>query len=116
MARTTNGPQTKRRHKKFLKSAKGYFGGRSRLYRVARETVMRAMAFSTTHRRLKKRDFRTLWITRITAAVRANGLSYSKFMNGLKKANVLLDRKSLSQIAQQDPKAFQELVAVAKAN
>jgi len=116
MARTRNVPVTRRRHRKYLKAAKGYFGGRSRLYRTAREAVNRALAYATVHRRLKKRDFRTLWTTRISAAVREKGLSYSKFMDGLKKSKIQLDRKSLSEIAQTDSAAFEELIKIAKSN
>ena len=116
MVRARNVPATRQRHKKVLKAARGFFGGRSRLYRSARESVARAMAYATVHRRLKKREFRSLWITRITAAVRANGLSYSRFMDGLKKSNVQLDRKSLSEIAQTDEQAFQEIIKIAKSN
>lgn len=114
MARATNVPSTRRRHKKYIKAAKGYFGGRRRLYRSARESVQRGWAFSTKHRRLKKRQFRSLWTARITAAVRAAGTSYSKFIAGLKKADIKLDRKSLSEIAQTDPKAFAQLLNLAK--
>lgn len=116
MGRTTNVPVTKARHNKFLKLAKGYWGGRSKLYKHARTTVNRAMAYATKHRRLKKRDFRALWITRITAAVRANDFSYSRFIDGLKKADVALDRKSLSEIAQYDEVAFSKLINLAKSN
>jgi large subunit ribosomal protein L20 len=116
MGRATNNPQTRHRRKKVLKRAKGYFQGRSKLYRQARVTVMRALRYSTVHRRLKKRDYRTLWITRISAAAEANGISYSVLISGLKKANVLLDRKSLSEIAQTDEQAFQEILKIAKQN
>jgi len=116
MARARNVPATRRRHRKYLKAAKGYFGGRSKLYRTARESVQRAWAYATTHRRLKKRDFRSLWISRITAATREHGVSYSRFMDGLKKASVRLDRKSLSEIAQSDDEAFQALLKIAKNN
>jgi large subunit ribosomal protein L20 len=116
MARTRNVTATKKRHKKYLKAASGFVGGRGKLYRQARETVHRAWAYSTTHRRLKKRDFRTLWISRITAAAEENDISYSQLMGRLIKAEVLLDRKSISEIAQIDPAAFTELVKIAKAN
>ena len=116
MARVRNVPATKRRHKKYLKAASGYVGGRRKLYRQARETVHRAWSYSTTHRRLKKRNFRTLWISRITAAAEENGITYSQLIARLLAAEVLLDRKSLSEIAQIDPAAFQEIVRVAKSN
>lgn len=116
MPRATNIPVTRRRHKKVLKAAKGFFGGRRRLYRSARETVARAWSYATKHRRLKKRDFRTLWIARLSAAVEEHGWTYSRLIAGLKKSNILLDRKSLSEIAQHDPAAFQEIVRVAKSN
>ncbi len=115
MSRARSVLATKRRHKRFLKAAKGYFGGRSKQYRVARQTVERAWAFATAHRRLKKRDFRTLWIARISAAVRANGLTYSRFMNALRRGNIQLNRKSLSELAQTDKEAFAQLIQVAKA-
>ena len=114
MPRATRTPATRRRKKKFLKRAKGFWGGRHRLYRSARETVQRAMAFATRDRRKKKRAFRNLWIIRINAACKKNGISYSKFINGLGKAKVTLNRKSLSEIAARDDKAFKELVALAK--
>jgi large subunit ribosomal protein L20 len=116
MARVRNVTATKKRHKKYLKAAKGFVGGRGKLYRMARETVHRAWQYSTVHRRLKKRNFRTLWISRITAAAEENGITYSQLMGRLLTAQVLLDRKSISEIAQVDPAAFQELVKIAKAN
>jgi large subunit ribosomal protein L20 len=114
MARTTHSPVSKRRHKKFLKAAKGYVGARHRLYTTARETVERAWEYATEHRKLKKRDFRTLWTTRISAGVRLNDMSYSKFMGGLKRAKIALNRKVLSELAQNDMPAFQELIKIAK--
>ena len=102
------------RRKKILKAARGNFGGRSRLYKSANETVMRGLQFAYEHRRLRKRDFRRLWITRINAAARQNGLSYSVLINGLKKANVEIDRKVLAVLAVHDRDAFRELAAVAK--
>jgi large subunit ribosomal protein L20 len=114
MARATNVPVTRRRHRRYLKAAKGFFGGRSRLYRPAREAVERAWGYSTAHRRSKKRDFRQLWNARITAGARESGISYSRLMGGLRRSNVLLNRKSISEIAQFDPKAFQELVKLAQ--
>src|SRR5688572_984252 len=106
MARVTNVPVTKKRHKKYLKAAKGYFSGRHKLYRPAREAVERAMGFSTAHRRLKKRDFRTLWNARISAGAREEGISYSRLIDGLRKSKVLLNRKSLSVIAETDRTTF----------
>lgn len=102
------------RHKKILKAAKGNFAGRSRLYKSAKETVMRGLQYAYEHRRLKKRDFRRLWITRINAAARLNGLSYSAFMNGLKKAQVDVDRKILAELAVNDAAGFKALAEVAR--
>ncbi len=109
-------PASRRRRKKFLKLAKGQRGARSKLYRMARESVQRALAYGFRDRKAKKRLFRRLWITRINAACRAHDLSYTKFMKGLKKAKVTLDRKSLADLATNDKKAFKKLVEVAKAN
>ena len=106
---------TRNRRKKVLKLAKGYYGGKSRLFKTANETVIRALRNAYVGRRLKKRDFRRLWIARINAATRINGLSYSKFMNGIKLAGIDMNRKMLSEIAINDPKAFADLVEVAKA-
>ena len=114
MPKANNAPVTRRRHKKYLKAAKGYFGGRRRLYRSARESVKRAWQFATKHRRARKRDFRKLWTARISAEVRLNGMTYSRFIAGLKKASVLLNRKSLSELAVNDKPAFVELVQLAK--
>ena len=114
MPRATNVPYTKKRRKKWLKRAKGFFSGRRKLYRTARETVQRALRFSTVHRRLKKRQFRRLWTLRINAACREEGMSYSRFIAGLKKAKVSLDRKSLADLAVRDAKAFKKLVSIAK--
>lgn len=114
MPRVTNVPATRRRRKKWLRRAKGFFGGRRRLYRTARETVQRALRFATVHRRLKKRQFRSLWTLRINAACRAEGISYSRFMAGLKRAKVGLDRKSLADLAVRDGEAFKKLVVLAK--
>ncbi|MFQ5520944.1 MAG: 50S ribosomal protein L20, partial [Candidatus Methylomirabilia bacterium] len=99
MPRVKGGVKTRRRHKKILKQAKGYVGGRHRLYRTAKETVLRAGAFAYRDRRVKKRQFRSLWIIRINAAARALGLSYSVFMTGLKRAGITLDRKILAELA-----------------
>ena len=109
MPRAKGGSKTRQRRKKILKKAKGYFGGRRKLYRTAAETVLRAGAFAYRDRRQKKRRARSLWIVRINAACRQAGLSYSAFMNGLKKAGVLLDRKVLAELAVSDPPAFAKL-------
>ena len=103
-----------KKRRKILKLAKGYFGGRSKRYRVAREAVMKAQMYAYIGRKNKKRDFRSLWIARINAACRLNGLSYSKFMFGLKKADVALNRKVLADIAVNDAKGFTALVEVVK--
>ncbi len=94
--------------------ARGYFGARSKTYRVARQTVERAMAFSFAHRKLKKRQYRSLWITRINAACRINDMSYSRFINGLHKANIDINRKTLAHLAWHDAPAFAKLVEIAK--
>ena len=114
MPRTKRIPATRKRKKKFLKRAKGFWGGRHRLYRTARETVQRALAFATRDRRKKKRAFRNLWVIRINAACRKNGVSYSVFMAGLKRAKISLDRKSLAELAARDGDAFKQLVELAK--
>ena len=113
MPRAKNNVAAKRRHKKVLKRASGAFGGRSRLYRSALETVHRGMRYSWRDRRAKKREFRALWITRISAACKLCGLNYSSFMNGLKKAGVTLDRKVLADIAARDMATFANLVNMA---
>ena len=105
-----------KKRRKILKLAKGYFGGRSKRYRVAREAVMKAQLYAYVGRKNKKRDFRTLWIARINAAARLNGLSYSKLMFGLKKAGIELNRKVLAEIAVSDATAFATLCEKAKAN
>jgi large subunit ribosomal protein L20 len=105
-----------KKRRKILKLAKGYFGGRSKRYRVAREAVMKAQMYAYIGRKSKKRDFRALWIARINAATRLNGLSYSKFMFGLKKAGINLNRKVLAEIAVSDATAFATLCEKAKAN
>jgi len=115
MPRAKGGAKTRQRRKKVLKKAKGYFGGRRKLYRTAKETVLRAGAFAYRDRRRKKRLARGLWIVRINAACRELGLSYSTFMNGLKKAGILLDRKILAELAMNDPSAFAKLAERAKA-
>jgi len=102
------------RRKKVLAESKGNFGGRSRLYKSANETYLRSLNYAYAHRRTKKRDFRKLWITRINAAARENGLSYSRFMNGLKQAHVEINRKLLAELAATDSLAFRELAQVAR--
>ncbi len=114
MARVKNGAVTKARHKKVLKQAKGYFGSKHRLYKSAKEQLMHSGQYAFRDRKQKKREFRKLWITRINAACRENGISYSRFIEGLNKAGVLVNRKMLSEIAINDSKAFTELVEVAK--
>ena len=114
MARIKGGMNAKKKHKRVLKLAKGYRGARSKQYRVAKQSVMRALEESYTGRKQKKRQFRQLWIARITAAARMNGLSYSKFMYGLKLAEVNVNRKMLSEMAISDPEGFASLVEVAK--
>lgn len=106
--------RTRARHHKILKQAKGYFGHKSKLFKVANQQVMKSGAYAYRDRKAKKRDFRKLWIQRINAACRMNGLSYSRFMNGLKKANIALDRKVLSDIAITDPNGFAALCEQAK--
>ena len=115
MPRAKGGAKTRQRRKKILKKAKGYFGGRRKLYKTAAETVLRAGAFAYRGRKLKKRAARGLWIARINAACRAAGMSYSVFMAGLKKAGILLDRKVLADLAVTDPGAFTKLTETAKA-
>ena len=115
MPRAKGGPKTRQRRKKVLKQAKGYFGGRRKLYRTAAETVLRAGAFAYRGRKQKKRLARGLWIVRINAACRQAGLSYSVFMSALKRAGVLLDRKVLAEMAVNDPAGFVKLTETAKA-
>jgi large subunit ribosomal protein L20 len=114
MPRAKGGAKTRQRRKKVLKKAKGNFGGRRKLYRTAKETVLRAGAFAYRDRRQKKRLARGLWIIRINAACRELGVSYSVFMNGLRKAGILLDRKILAELAMNDPGAFAKLAEKAK--
>lgn len=116
MPRAKGGFKTRRRRKKVLEMAKGYYSARSRLYTIATEAVDKALRYAYRDRRNKKREFRSLWITRINVAVRAMGITYSQFINGLLKAKVNLNRKVLADIAIKDPKAFSELVEIAKAN
>ncbi|OGC75785.1 MAG: 50S ribosomal protein L20 [candidate division Zixibacteria bacterium RBG_16_50_21] len=113
--RARNRVASRQRRKKILKRAKGYYGGRSKLLRTAKETVQKGLAYAYTSRKLRKRDFRGLWIVRINAAARIFGLSYSKFMSGLKKGGVALDRKMLAEIAANDQNTFGKLAEVAKA-
>ncbi len=116
MPRVKGGYTSRRRHKKILKMAKGYRGAKSKIFRPANAQVLKALANAFRDRRAKKRDFRRLWITRINAAARMNGMSYSTFINGLKKAGVGIDRKVLADLAVHDNQAFQQLVGVAKAS
>ncbi len=114
MARIKGGLNAKKKHKRILKLAKGYRGARSKQYRVAKQSVMRALEESYTGRKQRKREFRRLWIARINAAARINGLSYSKFMYGLKLAQIDVNRKMLSELAISDPEGFAQLAEVAK--
>lgn len=116
MARIKRGTSARRRHKKILKLAKGYSGARSKLFRPANEAVMHALNYAYRDRRQKKRDFRRLWIARINAGARQNGLSYSRLMNGLRKAGIEINRKMLADLAVTDAEAFAQLVATAKEN
>ena len=115
MARVKGALATRKRRNKTLKLAKGYWGGKSRLFKTAKEAVMKSGQYAYVGRRLKKSDFRRLWITRISAACKQNGMNYSTFMNGLKKANVTLNRKMLSEIAINDAAGFTALTEKAKA-
>ena len=114
MARVKRAVNSRKNHKKVLKLAKGYYGGKSRLFKTANESVIRALRNAYVGRRLKKRDYRRLWIVRINAAARMNGMSYSRFMNGLNVAEIDMNRKMLSEIAINDAKAFADLVVIAK--
>ena len=115
MSRVKHAVATRRHRKRVLKAAEGQWGGRSRFYRRAKESVAKGMAYSYRDRKAKKREFRALWIARINAACREHGLSYSKFISGLKKAKISLDRKILSDLAIFDKKAFSKLIEAAKA-
>ncbi|MGA0937290.1 MAG: 50S ribosomal protein L20 [Sedimenticolaceae bacterium] len=115
MSRVKRGVQANRRHKKVLKAAKGYYGARSKVFRVAKQAVIKAGQYAYRDRRVKKRQFRALWIQRINAAARMNGLSYSRMINGLNKAGVAIDRKMLADIAVHDLPAFGQLAEKAKA-
>ena len=114
MARVKGAMMTRKRRNKTLKMAKGYWGSKSKHFRVANQAVMKSLSYAYTGRRLKKRDFRSLWITRISAACKMNGMNYSTFMNGLKKSGSTLNRKVLSEIAIHDPAAFTALTEQAK--
>ncbi len=114
MPRATNGPVTKARHKKVLKRAKGFQGARSRQFKKAKEAITKAMKYAYRDRRNRKRDFRALWIVRINAAVREQGMTYSRFINGLLKAGVEVDRKVMADLAVNEPAAFAKLVETAK--
>ena len=114
MPRVKNAVAARKRHKKVLRLAKGYWGAKSKLYRVANQQVMRSLMYAYRDRRAKKRDFRRLWITRINAAARMNGISYNRFIEGLRKAGVEINRKMLAELAVTDQAAFGQLVQVAK--
>ena len=116
MPRVRPGPATRRRHKKILRAAKGARGTRSTLFRSAKQTIMRAGAYAFRDRRARKREFRGLWIIRVSAACQARGISFSRFINGLKKANVALNRKMLSEVAIADATGFDKLVELAKSS
>ena len=114
MARVKSGRTTRARHKKILKQAKGYYGAKHYRYRMANQAVMKSLAYSYVGRKDRKSNFRKLWITRINAAARQNGLTYSKMIAGLKKANVTINRKMLADLAVNDEKAFAELAEISK--
>ena len=114
MARVKGAMMTRKRRKKILKLAKGYWGAKSKHFKMANQAVMKSLTYAYVGRKRKKRDFRRLWITRISAAAKMNGLNYSRFMNGLKKANVDINRKMLADMAHNDPAAFKALAELAK--
>ena len=114
MPRVMGGPKTRQRRKKRLKLAKGQYGAKSRLFRSATESVDKGQTYAYRERKKRKRNFRQLWVARISAATRRHGLTYSRFMNALKKAKVLLDRKALSELAIKDPSGFEQLIALAR--
>ena len=116
MPRVRPGPATRRRRRRILRAAKGYRGTRSKLFRVAKQAVIKAGQYAYRDRRVKKREFRALWTTRLSAACSSRGLSYSHFISGLKRANVFLNRKMLSEVAIADAPAFDKLVELARAN
>lgn len=114
MTRVKRGEAKRGKHKKLLKEARGYYGAKGKQYRAAKTQLLKSLSYSYRDRKNKKRNFRRLWITRINAAARANGISYSEFINGLRKANVEINRKMLSEIAINNPEVFQELTSLAK--
>jgi large subunit ribosomal protein L20 len=114
MPRAKNGTSRRDRRRKIMRAARGYWGGRGRLFKTAKESVLKAMVHSYTHRKDRKHDFRRLWITRISAATRAEGVTYSQFMHGLELAGVTINRKALSNMAIEDPAAFKAIVARAR--
>lgn len=114
MARVKKAMNARKKHKKVLKLAKGYYGAKSKLFRPANQAVMKSLQYAYVGRKLRKRDFRRLWITRINAAARINGMSYSTFINGLKKAGVEVNRKMLAEMGIHDPQGFAQLVEVSK--
>ena len=114
MARVKRAMMTRKRRNKILKMAKGYWGSKSKHYKMANQAMMKSLTYAYTGRRLKKRDFRRLWITRISAACKANGMNYSTFMHGLKLADIQIDRKMLSDLAVNDKAAFAQLIELAK--
>ncbi|MBQ9313492.1 MAG: 50S ribosomal protein L20 [Clostridia bacterium] len=114
MARVKTGKITRKKHKKILKLAKGYYGAKSIRFRMAKQAVMKSGQYAYVGRKLRKRDFRRLWIARINAAARANGINYSTLINGMKKSNINVNRKMLAEMAVNDPKAFSEIVAAIK--
>lgn len=114
MARVKKSTNARKKHRKILKLAKGYYGAKSKLFRPANQAVMKSLDYAYVGRKLRKRDFRKLWIARINAAARLNGMSYSKFINGLKKAGVEVNRKMLSEMGIYDPQGFAKLIEIAK--
>lgn len=114
MPRAKGGPKTRQRRKKRLKLAKGQYGAKSRLFRTATESVDKGQQYAYVSRRKRKREFRSLWVTRISAATRGHGLTYSRFINAMKKANIQLDRKLISDMAIKDPAGFDKLIEIAK--
>ncbi len=114
MPRVTNAPASRKRRNRVLKQARGFYGARSKLIRQAREAVERAMCLATKHRKLKKREYRSLWINRLSAACRQNGITYSRFIEGLIAAKIKLNRKILSEIAIKDPQGFLTIVGIAR--
>lgn len=114
MPRVRRGSKARKRRKKYIRMARGYFGAKSKRYRMAKQQLMKSMSYAYRDRRQRKRDFRRLWIARINAAARENGLSYSKFISGLKKADVRINRKMLAEMAVNDQESFRQLVTIAK--